>query len=144
MAGMECTILTLNTFHDLPAYRHLPRRCDLIAEEIAGRRPHLAALQELLRLSQHGDIGVKLRNAVNRLCGGEVYRLDYVRADGAGDGEFAFEEGLALLTRIEPEGPAESLRFRAQVELGTQVGGQRYRLPDDRVAVRRRFRLENG
>jgi endonuclease/exonuclease/phosphatase family metal-dependent hydrolase len=144
MAGTEYTILTLNTFHDLPAYRHLPRRCELIAEEIAQRRPHLAALQEVLRASEHGDIGVKLRDAVNRLCGGEVYRLDYVRADGAGDGEFAFEEGLALLTRIEPDSPAESLRFRAQVELAAEVGGQRYRLPDDRVAVRRRFRLENG
>jgi hypothetical protein len=44
MAGTECTILTLNAFHELPTYRHLARRCALIAEEIAARRPHLAAL----------------------------------------------------------------------------------------------------
>jgi endonuclease/exonuclease/phosphatase family metal-dependent hydrolase len=144
MAGTECTILTLNIFHDLPMYRHLPRRCALIAEEIARRRPHIAALQEVLRASGYGDIGVKLHDAVNRLCGGEVYRLDYARADGAGDGEFGFEEGLALLSRIETDGPAESLRFRAQVELAAEVGGPRYRQPDDRVAMRRRFRLESG
>ncbi|MGA8570296.1 MAG: hypothetical protein WB580_21095 [Candidatus Binataceae bacterium] len=92
MAGTECTILTLNAFHELPTYRHLARRCALIAEEIAARRPHLAALQEVLRASGCGDIGLKLRDAVNRLCGGEVYRLDYARADGAGDGEFGFDE----------------------------------------------------
>jgi endonuclease/exonuclease/phosphatase family metal-dependent hydrolase len=144
MAGTECTILTLNAFHDLPTYRHLTRRCALIAEEIAARRPHVAALQEVLRASGCGDIGLKLRDAVNRLCDGEVYRLDYARADGAGDGEFGFDEGLALLSRIEADGPAESLRFRAQVELAAEVGGQRYRLPDDRVVMRRRLRLESG
>jgi endonuclease/exonuclease/phosphatase family metal-dependent hydrolase len=144
MARTDCTIVTLNIFHDLPTFQHLPRRCELIAEEIARRRPHLAALQELLRSSGYGDLGVRLRDAVNRFCGGEVYRLDYARADGAGEGEFGFEEGLALLSRIEAVGPAESLRFRAQVELATEIGGQRYRLPDDRVAMRRRFRLESG
>jgi hypothetical protein len=51
MAGTECTILTLNAFHDLPTYRHLARRCTLLAEEIAVRRPHVAALQEVLRAS---------------------------------------------------------------------------------------------
>src|SRR6266851_8644352 len=117
MAGTECTILTLNIFHDLPTYRHLARRCALIAEEITARRPHVAALQEVLRAPGCGDIGVKLRDAVNRLCGGEVYRLDYAPADGAGDGEYAFDEGVALLSRIEADGPAQSLRFRAQVEL---------------------------
>jgi endonuclease/exonuclease/phosphatase family metal-dependent hydrolase len=141
MAGTECTILTLNAFHDLPTYRHLARRCALIAEEIAARCPHVAALQEVLRASGCGDVGAKLRDAVNRLCGGEVYHLDYTRADGAGDGEFGFDEGLALLSRIETDGPAQSLRFRAQVELTAEFGWHRYRLPDDRVAMRRRFRL---
>ena len=61
-----------------------------------------------------------------------------------GDGEFSFDEGVALLSRLETEGPAESLKFRAQVEMATEVAGHRYRLPDDRVAMRRRFRTENG
>jgi endonuclease/exonuclease/phosphatase family metal-dependent hydrolase len=144
MGRTECTIPTLNAFHDLPTYRHLARRRALIAEEIAARRPHVAALQEVLRASGCGDIGVKLCDAINRLCGGEVYHLDYTRADGAGDGEFGFDEGLALMSRIETDGPAQSLRFRAQVGLAAEVGGYRYRLPDDRVALRRRFRLESG
>ncbi|MGH7914122.1 MAG: endonuclease/exonuclease/phosphatase family protein [Candidatus Binataceae bacterium] len=144
MARMECTILTLNVFHDLPMYRHLQRRCELIAEAIAMRRPHVAALQEVLRSTGSGDIGAKIRDGVNRLCCGEVYRLDYAVADGAGAGEFFFEEGVALLNRIEADGPAESLKYRSQVEMTTEAAGHRYRLPDDRVALRRRFRLENG
>jgi hypothetical protein len=28
MAGTECTILTLNAFHDLPTYRHLAKYAD--------------------------------------------------------------------------------------------------------------------
>jgi endonuclease/exonuclease/phosphatase family metal-dependent hydrolase len=144
MSRAECTILTLNVFHDLPTYRHLERRCELIAEAIAARRPHVAALQEVLRATMPGDIGAKIRDGVNRICGSRLYALDYAPADGAGDGEFSFDEGVALLSRIEAEGPAESLKYRAQVEMATEVGGQRYRLPDDRVAMRRRFRLESG
>jgi endonuclease/exonuclease/phosphatase family metal-dependent hydrolase len=144
MGRAECTILTLNIFHDLPTYRHLDRRCELIAEAIAARRPHVAALQEVLRATVPGDIGAKIRDGVNRICGSPLYHLDYAPADGAGDGEFSFDEGVALLSRIEADGPAESLKYRAQVEMATEVGGQRYRLPDDRVAMRRRFRLESG
>ena len=144
MGRTECTILTLNIFHDLPIYRHLPRRCELIAKAIAAHRPHVAALQEVLRATGSGDIGAKLRDRVNQLCGGEVYRLDYAMADGAGDGEFSFDEGVALLSRLEADGPAESLKYCAQVEMATEVAGHRYRLPDDRVAMRRRFRMENG
>ena len=143
MGRAECTILTLNVFHDLPTYRHLDRRCELIAEAIAARRPHVAALQEVLRATGPGDIGAKIRDGVNRICSSELYHLDYAPADGAGDGEFSFDEGVALLSRIEAESPAESLKYRAQVEMATEVGGQRYRLPDDRVAMRRRFRLES-
>ena len=144
MHRSEFTILTLNIFHDLPAYRHLERRCELIAEAIAARRPHVAALQEVLRATSTGDIGAKIRDRVNQLCGGKSYRLDYVAADGAGEGEFSFDEGVALLSRVAPAGPAKTLKYAAQVELATEVAGHRYRLPDDRVALRRRFRLENG
>jgi endonuclease/exonuclease/phosphatase family metal-dependent hydrolase len=144
MRRMECTVLTLNVFHDLPAYRHLERRCELIAEAIAARRPEVAALQEVLRTTGTGDIGAKIRDGVNRLCGSDIYRLDYAMADGAGDGDFSFDEGVALLSRLEPVGPAKSLKYIAQVEMATEVAGHRYRLPDNRVALRRRFRLENG
>ena len=59
MGRTECTILTLNIFHDLPMYRHLPRRCELIAKAIAAHRPHVAALQEVLRATGSGDIGAE-------------------------------------------------------------------------------------
>jgi endonuclease/exonuclease/phosphatase family metal-dependent hydrolase len=144
MGRTECTILTLNIFHDLPMYRHLQRRCELIAKSIAAHRPHVAALQEVVRSTRSGDIGTAIRDRVNQLCGGEVYWLDYAIADGAGDGEFSFDEGVALLSRLESQGPAESLKYRAQVEMATEVAGQRYRLPDDRIAIRRQLRLESG
>lgn len=106
MGRTECTILTLNIFHDLPMYRHLQRRCELIAKAIAAHRPHVAALQEVLRSTASGDIGATLRDRVNRLCRGEVYRLDYAVADGLGEDEFSFDEGVALLSRLETDGPA--------------------------------------
>jgi endonuclease/exonuclease/phosphatase family metal-dependent hydrolase len=144
MARVRCSILTLNIFHDLPTYRHLDRRLNLIAEEIAARRPAVAAIQELLRAGGCGDLGARLRDAVNRICGAGLYRLDYAVADGAGEGEFSFDEGIGLLSRIDPDGPAESLKYQAQVGLEIEIGGLHYRLPDHRVALRRRFRLSNG
>ncbi len=144
MDRVECAVLTLNIFHDLPTYRHLDRRLQLIAGEIAAHRPGVAAIQELMRAGGCGDLGTRLRDSVNQICGGEFYRLDYAVADGAGEGEFYFDEGVALLSRTEPDGPAESLKYRAQVDLAIDVGGQRYRLPDHRVAMRRRFKLSNG
>ena len=144
MSASECTIVTLNVFHDLPTFRQLHRRCELIAEAIAARRPHVVALQEVLRSTASGDIGSMIRDMVNRLCGGELYRLDYAAADGAGEGEFSFDEGVALLSRLDPVKEAESTKYRAQVEIAAEVAGHRYRLPDDRIAMRRRFRLENG
>ena len=111
MSRTACTILTLNICHDLPMYRHLRRRCELIAKAIAAHRPAVAALQEVLRSSGTGDIGAAIRDRVNRLCGGEIYRLDYAVADGVGYGEFSFDEGVALLSRLEPDGPAQSLKF---------------------------------
>jgi endonuclease/exonuclease/phosphatase family metal-dependent hydrolase len=144
MGRTECTILTLNIFHDLPRYGHLQRRCELIAKAIAAHRPHVAALQEVLRSTGTGDVGAKIRDRVNRLCGAEVYRLDYAMADGLGEGEFSFDEGVALLSRLEADGPAQTLKYRAQVEMATEIAGHRYRLPDNRVAMRRRFRLESG
>ncbi len=123
MALMACTILTLNIFHDLPMYRHLQRRCELIARSIAAHRPAVAALQEVVRSTRSGDIGAAMCDRVNQLCGGEVYLLDYAVADGAGDGEFSFDEGVALLSRLEADGPAESLKYRAQVEHGNRGRG---------------------
>jgi endonuclease/exonuclease/phosphatase family metal-dependent hydrolase len=143
MDSVECTVVTLNIFHDLPTYRHLDRRLQMIAEEIAARRPHVVALQEVMRAGACGDLGARLRDNVNRLCGGANYQLDYAVADGCGEGEFFFDEGVALLSRIRADGPAESWKYRAQVDLSIEVGGQPYRLPDHRVAMRRGFRLSN-
>lgn len=144
MDRVEFTILTLNIYHNLPEYRHLDRRLELVAAAIAARRPHVAALQEILRASACGDLGARLRDRVNALCGSELYRLDYCPADGAGEGEFAFDEGVGMLSRLEAGGPAATHRYRAQVDLSAEVGGQIYRLPDDRVVLHRRFRLDGS
>jgi hypothetical protein len=44
MAGTECTILTLNIFTTSPCTGICRAAAQLIAEEIARRRPHIAAL----------------------------------------------------------------------------------------------------
>lgn len=36
------------------------------------------------------------------------------------------------------------MKYRAQVDLAAVVGGTRYRLPDDRIAIRMRFRAGEG
>ena len=144
MSRTECTVLTLNVFHDLPAHRYLDRRCEIVAQAIAARSPHLVALQEVMRSAAFGDTGEKILRMLNRLSGADKYRLDYAVADGLRDGEFFFEEGVAILSRIEPDGPSESFKYHSQIDLRAEFAGHRYRLPDDRVAIRRRFRLDNG
>lgn len=144
MERVECTILTLNIYHNLPEHRHLDRRLELIAQAIAERRPHVTALQEILRASACGDLGARLCERVNQLCDGNLYRLDYCPADGAGDGEFAFDEGVGILSRLDAAAQAASYKYRAQVNLSAEVGGQLYRLPDDRVVLHRSFRLDGG
>jgi endonuclease/exonuclease/phosphatase family metal-dependent hydrolase len=144
MSRTECTVLTFNVFHDLPAHRYLDRRCAIVAEAIASRRPHLVALQEVMRSADFGDTGAKILEMLNRFCGADEYRLDYAAADGLREGQFFFEEGVAILSRIEPEGAAESCKFLSQINLTADFAGGRYRLLDDRIALRRRFRLESG
>ncbi len=144
MDRAECTVLTLNIYHNLPEHRHLDRRLELIAQAIAERRPHVAALQEIVRANACGDLGARLCDRVNERCDGGLYRLDYCPADGAGDGEFAFDEGVGMLSRLDAAGPAATHKYRAQVDLSATVGGQLYRLPDDRVVLHRRFRLTGG
>jgi endonuclease/exonuclease/phosphatase family metal-dependent hydrolase len=134
------TVATINAFHDLPRFRHLGRRLELIAAAIASARPHLVAIQEVARASACGDMGERLGALVNRFAGASEYSLHYVPADGAGEGEYAFDEGVAILSRLPGiGGPPEILRYRAQVELAAVVGGTHYRLPDDRIAIRMRF-----
>ncbi|MGH7988105.1 MAG: endonuclease/exonuclease/phosphatase family protein [Candidatus Binataceae bacterium] len=140
----QCMIATYNIFHDLPAFRHLDRRLQLIAEHIAAQRPHAVALQELVRASRCGDLGAKLAELVNQASGGALYTLYYAPADGAGEGDYAFDEGVALMTLHPVAAAPEIFKFRSQVNLSTTVAGHRYRLPDDRVAMRARLRLPHG
>ncbi|MGH8013192.1 MAG: endonuclease/exonuclease/phosphatase family protein [Candidatus Binataceae bacterium] len=140
----ECTIATYNIFHDLPAFRHLDRRLEIIAEHIAARRPDVVALQELVRASRCGELQVKLVRLVNQACGEGLYTIHYTPADGAGEGEYAFEEGVALMTLRQVAAGPEILKFRSQVSLSTTIAGHRYRLPDDRVAMWIRLRLAHG
>lgn len=141
MNTSRCKILTYNIFHDLPAYRQLDRRLDLIAAQIAVERPDVIALQEVSRTALCGDVGARLRNLTNKCCGSSPYRLDYARADGAGEGEFAFEDGVALMSLLAPSGQPEILKFEAQVALSAHLAGHHYRLPDDRIAMRMRYVL---
>ncbi len=144
MSERGCTFVTWNIFHDLPRFRRLDRRLELIAEAIADARPHLVALQEVARAAGCGDIGNRLCALVNERCA-TAYRIYYAPADGAGEGEYAFDEGVAILSRLLALGAApDVLKYAAQVELATTVAGHRYRLPDNRVAMRLRFRTDRG
>jgi endonuclease/exonuclease/phosphatase family metal-dependent hydrolase len=144
MSKSELKVLTYNVFHDLPLYRRLEQRLRLIAAEISAERPHVIALQEIARAARCGDAGATLCAMANESCGRQLYRLDYARADGSGEGEFAFEEGIALMSRLESEGAPEVLKFDAQVQIAAELAGHRYRLPDDRVAMLARYRLGDG
>jgi endonuclease/exonuclease/phosphatase family metal-dependent hydrolase len=144
MSKAEFKLLTCNLFHDVPRFRHLERRLDLIAAEVAAQRPDVIALQEVSRRAAGGDAGAALAAHVNLRCANAPYRLHYARADGSGEGEYAFEDGLALMSRLEACAPVEVLKFDAQVRLETQFAGHRYRLPDDRIAIRARYRISNG
>lgn len=93
-------VATLNIFHDLPRFRHLGRRLELIASAIASARPHLVAIQEVMRASGCGDTGQRLCALVNQFAGATDYSLHYAPADGAGEGEYAFDEGVAILSRL--------------------------------------------
>ena len=143
MSTAEFRLLTCNLFHDLPRFRHLERRLDLIAAEVTAHRPDVIALQEVSRSAAGGDAGASLAARVNVRCANAPYRLDYARADGSGEGEHAFEDGLAIMSRLEACAPAEILKFDAQVRLEAQFAGHRYRLPDDRIAMRARYRMPN-
>ncbi len=144
MSKAEFKLLTCNLFHDLPRFRHLERRLDFIAAEVTAERPDVIALQEVSRSAARGDVGASLSARVNLRCAGAPYGLDYARADGIGEGEYAFEEGLALISRLQPCASVEVLKFDAQVRLEGHFAGHRYRLPDDRIAMRARYRAPNG
>jgi endonuclease/exonuclease/phosphatase family metal-dependent hydrolase len=140
----ECTIVTYNLFHDLPRFRHLERRLELVADAIAVARPDLMALQEVAKAAGSGDMSAKLLALVNQRARPAVYTIHYARADGLGERDYAFEEGVAILTKLsQMTSPAEVYNYQHQVCLVTSVGGQRYRLPDDRIAIRMRFKIDD-
>ncbi len=141
----RCSFITFNVFSDLPAFRHLDRRLEILARAIAAERPAILALQELVRGSQCGDMGRTLLDLVNRFCEGDRYALHYAEADGLGEGEWKFDEGIALMGRLErASDDVGILKFSSQVRIATTVGGQQYRLPDDRVAIHVRYTLAPG
>ncbi len=141
---ISCSFLTLNLFSDLPTFRHLDRRLEIAAAAIAQTRPGIVALQEIVRARQSGDMGAKLCALVNRLCGGQHYQLHYAAADGLGEDEWKFEEGIALMSRYEIAGEIEVFKYPSQVRITASVGNQEYRLPDDRVAMHARYLIDRG
>ncbi len=140
-----CSFLTFNLFSDLPAFRHLDRRLEIAAGAIAAARPGVVALQEIVRAQACGDIGQKLCEMVNRYCKSAEYQLHYAPADGLGEGEWKFEEGIALMSRHE-RAPRDMavLKYSSQIRIGTKVGNQEYRLPDDRIAMHIRYVVAPG
>src|SRR5271170_6754046 len=142
---MRCSFVTFNVFADLPAFRYLDRRLEIAARAIAAERPDILALQELVRARRCGDMGRILCDLVNRFCGGEEYQLHYAEADGLGEDEWKFDEGIALMGRLQRASTEIAIRkFSAQVRLATSMGNQQYRLPDDRVAIHARYVLAPG
>jgi endonuclease/exonuclease/phosphatase family metal-dependent hydrolase len=137
-----CSFLTYNLFSDLPAFRHLDRRLEIVAGAIAAERPDIVALQEVVRSPICGDMGVKLCDLVNRYCKRAEYRLRYAQADGLGEGEWKFDEGIALMSRLERAAhDTATLKYASQVRIVSSAGSQQYRLPDDRVAMHIRYAL---
>lgn len=142
---VRCSFITFNLFSDLPAFRHLDRRLEIAARAIVQERPDVVALQELVRASRCGDMGHRLRDHVNHFCGRDEYHLHYAEADGLGEDEWRFDEGIALMGRLKAATTeVEILKFGAQVRIATSVGDQKYRLPDDRVAIHARYELAPG
>jgi endonuclease/exonuclease/phosphatase family metal-dependent hydrolase len=145
MESARCSFITLNLFSDLPTFRHLDRRLEIAAHAIAHERPGIVALQEIVRARQCGDMGRKLCQLVNRFCNREEYQLHYAQADGLGEGEWKFDEGIALMSlhdRVADD--TEVLKYGAQVRIGATVGSHQYRLPDDRVAMHARYLVASG
>jgi endonuclease/exonuclease/phosphatase family metal-dependent hydrolase len=141
----SCSFLTLNLFSDLPAFRHLDRRLELMADAIAREGPGVVALQEIVRANLCGDMGRKLCELVNRHRGRDEYELHYAPADGLGEGEWRFDEGIALMSRHERTlDEVKVLKYASQVRLGASVAGHEYRLPDDRVAMHARYIVAPG
>jgi endonuclease/exonuclease/phosphatase family metal-dependent hydrolase len=142
---VHCSFITFNLFSDLPIFRHLDRRLEIAAHAIAQARPGIVALQEIVRAQKSGDTGLKLCELVNRFGHGEDYQLHYAQADGLGEGEWKFDEGIALMSRhARAFDDIEVLKYAAQVRIGATVGSQEYRLPDDRVAMHARYLVVSG
>jgi len=140
-----CSFVTFNVFSDLPTFRHLDRRLEIAAHAITKERPGVVALQEIVRAHHSGDIGRKLCEAVNHYCNGAEYQLHYAQADGLGEGEWKFDEGIALMSRHDrASDEIEVLKYASQVRIGATVGSQEYRLPDDRVAMHARYVVAPG
>ncbi len=139
------SFLTFNLFSDLPTFRHLDRRLEIAANAIAAEQPGIVALQEIVRARACGQMDRKLHELVNRTRAGAPYRIHYAPADGLGEDEWKFEEGIALMSLHEhaDRGP-EILKYAAQVRIGAAVGSQQYRLPDDRVALHLRYKVAPG
>jgi endonuclease/exonuclease/phosphatase family metal-dependent hydrolase len=144
-SAASCSFLTFNLFSDLPTFRHLDRRLEIAGGAIAAERPGIVALQEIVRSPICGDMGRKLCDLVNRRCDGAEYHLHYAPADGLGEGESKFDEGVALRSRHERAlRDVAVLKYASQVRIAASVGNQKYRLPDDRVAMHMRYVVAPG
>jgi endonuclease/exonuclease/phosphatase family metal-dependent hydrolase len=147
MSGQRAVLsfLTFNLFADLPAFRHLDRRLEIAAQAIAARQPAVVALQEIVRARACGAMDRKLRDLVNNGCEHAPYHIHYAAADGLGQDEWKFEEGIALMSRYQRlSDGAEVLKYSSQVRIGASIGNQQYRLPDDRVAIHVRYAAAPG
>jgi endonuclease/exonuclease/phosphatase family metal-dependent hydrolase len=141
----SCSFITLNLFADLPAFRHLDRRLEIAASAIAAEQPAIVALQEIVRARACGDMGRKLCELVNRYSTAAEYQLHYAQADGFGEDEWKFDEGVALMSHHQRVSQEISVfKFSSQVRLTASVGKQQYRLPDDRVAMHIRYAVAPG
>jgi endonuclease/exonuclease/phosphatase family metal-dependent hydrolase len=139
------SFLTFNLFSDLPAFRHLDRRLEIAANAIAAEGPGIVALQEIVRARSCGEMDRKLGELVNRGRDRTEYRIHYAAADGLGEDEWKFEEGIALMSfHQRAAADLEVHKFTSQVRLGGSVGNQQYRLPDDRIAIHLRYMVAPG
>jgi hypothetical protein len=128
------SVLAFNMFDELPRCRFTLQPLQLTASGSVAAQPDLIWLQELVGTRARGDTGWTPCGMLNRNL--EIkYQLGYARTDGFGEGDWQIEFGSGLMTRGRPPDFVEVLPYASQVEFEGTISGQRYRVPDDRMAT---------
>jgi endonuclease/exonuclease/phosphatase family metal-dependent hydrolase len=118
--GTTLRVMSMNVLHDLPRFKHLSRRLDLVADAIRQEGVDIALLQEV-------PWNRRVGNGADYVAGRLGYNYLYVRANGNRHTIF-FEEGEAILSRF----PLREVSF---VELAPRAGFFEHRVALHATAI---------